>query len=118
MLVQFGSVVVQFWFSCGSVLVQFGSVWVQFWFSFGSVLVQCWFSFGSVGSVLVQLQVATKLNHLNQNRTKTEPKLNQHWATIKQTVLVQFRFSVGSVWFSVASVGYVLVQLKAEPRLN
>ena len=43
--------VVQCWFSVGSVLVQFGSVLVQCWFSVGSVLVQCWFS---VGSVLVQ----------------------------------------------------------------
>ena len=117
-MVQCWFSLVQLWFSFGSVVVQCWFSLVQFGFSLGSVLVQCWFSFGSVGSVLVQLQVETKLNHLNQNRTKTEPKLNQHWATIKQTVLVQFRFSVGSVWFSVASVGHVLVQLKAELRLN
>ena len=37
---RFGSVLVQFWFSCGSnfvMLVSFGSVEVQVWFRFGSV---------------------------------------------------------------------------------
>ena len=54
-LVKFGSVLVQSWFSVGSVLVQFGSVLVQCWFIVGSVLVQIWFSLAQFGSVWLSL---------------------------------------------------------------
>ena len=67
-------------------------------------MVQFWFSFGSVGSVLVQLEAEPKLNQLNQNTTKTEPKVNQQLWFSFGSLLVQF-------WFSFDSVGSVLVQL-------
>ena len=94
--------------------------------SYGSVLVQCWFRFGSViGSGLVQLVQLRFSFKLNCNKTDTEPiwtktdlKLNQHWTTTKPTIEVQCWFSFGSGWFSLGSIGYVLVQLKAKPKPN
>ena len=93
-------------------------------------MVQFWFSFGSVGTVSVQLEAEPTLNQLNQNCTKTEPKLNQQLWFSFGSVLVQFWFT----WFSFglalvqfgsvlvqcwsSSVGSVWVQLKAEPKLN
>ena len=114
-LIQVGSVLVQFWFSLGSVLIQFGSVLAQFWFRFVHFGL-CWFNFGSVwlmvgsvGSSLVQFRI-----NVGEVSVHVEDDVWFSCGSVWFSVLVyQFWFWFGTVWFRLvqrwSSFGLVLV---------